>query len=141
MNQNRNGNFGPPRLRIAVHSLIFIAESGKVLPSSAIAKQVNSHATFLRRVMASLNKNGIVKAREGRDGGYYLYRPLEEITLAEIFLAVKNEDCNNLVLETEACKEAGAQIDEKLEGIMQQAESQMVEYLKQYTLADVAPKR
>ncbi|WP_245237859.1 Rrf2 family transcriptional regulator [Paenibacillus etheri] len=65
-------NIGPPRFKIAVHSIVWLAKSGSILSSAMIASQVNSHATFMRRVMQSLATVGIVESKGGREGGYVL---------------------------------------------------------------------
>ena len=51
---NRIDQIGRPRFRIAVHALVWLAQKECVCSSKAIAERVNSHATFLRRVLATL---------------------------------------------------------------------------------------
>lgn len=43
----------------------------------------------MRRTMAKLTREHILVTREGRDGGYLLNRAPEELTLAEIYLALE----------------------------------------------------
>lgn len=75
---------------VATQAIIYLARSGEpVCPSGAIADHLQSHAVFLRRVVATLCRAGLVEAREGRDGGYHLARPADQITLADIYRAVK----------------------------------------------------
>ncbi|WKB36134.1 Rrf2 family transcriptional regulator [Terrilactibacillus sp. S3-3] len=136
MKTNRIDQIGQPRFRIAVHALVGLSKSGGCLSSAIIASQVNSHATFLRRVLSVLNGAGIVDAKEGRDGGYSLKVPEDKLTLADIYTAIK---CDERDPEPEDldCGEAGRQLDVNLERIMNRAEEQMVEFLRQFTLADV----
>ncbi|GJM70537.1 hypothetical protein HMSSN036_27530 [Paenibacillus macerans] len=131
MISNRSVQIGPPRFGIAVHALILLAKCEGTLSSAAIAGNVQSHATFLRRVLAQLTHNGIVEAREGRNGGYYLKRRPDQITLADIFLAVKSDCCEQEVQEE--CTSG----QQKLEAIMGEVQKQAVELLKQHTLADL----
>lgn len=107
-----------------------------MLSSASIAEQVNSHATFLRRIMASLAAAGIVEAKEGRDGGYTLRQPPERIQLADVYAAMKTECANTDTLDMD-CGEVGKQLDIAIDQIMQQAEQCMIEYLRQYSIADV----
>ncbi|GIP34486.1 Rrf2 family transcriptional regulator [Paenibacillus sp. J2TS4] len=125
-----------PRFRIAVHVLAWLSHSGGVLSSSAIAGQVNSHATFLRRILALLSRSEIVEAKEGRDGGYFLIIPPEQITLADIYLAIEDERESDNKDDLD-CGEAGRQLDLKLEALMAKAEQQLIDYLSQFTLSDV----
>jgi len=86
---------------IATQAIIYMARSGDpVCPSVAIADHLHSHAVFLRRVMATLCRAGLVEAREGRDGGYRLARSAEQITLADVYRAV-NSVVNSVVNSNE----------------------------------------
>lgn len=108
--------------RLAVHGLVVLAETGDICSSVMLARDLKAHAVFLRRVMAQLVQARIVVAREGRDGGYRLARPAEEITLAEVYLAVKaaeppdgapaNQDENEPVQQ--ALDEVAAEVEESL---------------------------
>jgi Rrf2 family protein len=66
-----------------------IAESREPCSSAEIAQDVDAHAVFMRRVLAHLVRTGIVQAYEGRTGGYRLARPASQITLADVYHAVK----------------------------------------------------
>lgn len=128
----RNNQIGPPRFAIAIHSLVWLAQSEKLLTSSMIASKVHSHATFLRRVMAQLASAGIVVTKEGREGGYSLNVAIDVLTLADVYQAVRPErlEC----LNTSECEEVEKQLDHVLEGIMNEAEQETLKLLKRYTL-------
>ena len=88
--------FGPPRFKIAVHAVVCLAKSGCILSSAMMAGQVQSHATFMRRVMQALTLAGIVESKGGREGGYALLQPADRITLADISQAVQlPESCES----------------------------------------------
>jgi Rrf2 family transcriptional repressor of oqxAB len=132
---SRGVNIGPPRFKIAVHSIVWLAKSGSILSSAMIANQVNSHATFMRRVMQSLATAGIVESKGGREGGYILRKSADQITLGEIYSAV-----STVSAETDFdvdCGGAGEQLDVELEKILQEAEQRTIDYLRQYTIANV----
>ncbi|WP_409341097.1 RrF2 family transcriptional regulator [Paenibacillus sp. MBLB4367] len=132
---NRVSQIGPPRFGIAVHALVWLAQSACVLSSGSIACQVNSHATFLRRVMAPLVQAGIVEAREGRDGGYLLKVQPNRLSLADVYMAVRAEPAEPA--EGVDCGEAGKKVDIALEEIMLEAERNTVTFLKKYSIADL----
>ncbi|BBH20041.1 hypothetical protein Back11_13860 [Paenibacillus baekrokdamisoli] len=132
---NRGVNIGPPRFKIAVHSLVWLAKSGSILSSAMIANQVNSHATFMRRVMQALTTAGIVESKGGREGGYILRKCADQITLGEIYSAV-NAESDEPEIDVD-CGEAGEQLDVELEKILHEAEQQTIDYLRQYTIANV----
>ncbi|TBL75719.1 RrF2 family transcriptional regulator [Paenibacillus thalictri] len=132
---NRGVNIGPPRFKIAVHSIVWLAKSGKMLSSAMIADQVDSHATFMRRVMQQLAAAAIVESKGGREGGYLLRVPADQITLGDIYSAV-----SNMPSEVEFnvdCGEAGEQLDIELEKILHEVELRTIDYLREYTIADV----
>lgn len=144
MSTANRGIPGPPRFSIAVHAIAWLSQSGGVLSSAMIAGQVNSHATFLRRVMVNLVQAGLVEAKEGRDGGYLLRRPSSSITLADVYIAVKN-DCGAADAPTGTTAESGEgdcgaaveQLDRALESIMNEAERTTIAYLRQFTIDDL----
>lgn len=97
-----------------------------MLSSAMIAEQVDSHATFMLRVMQSLTSAGIVESKGGREGGYIL---------GEIYTAV-----NRGPIEQEMsvdCGEAAEQLDLEIERILFEAERQALDYLKKFTIEDV----
>ncbi|GAA3408225.1 RrF2 family transcriptional regulator [Paenibacillus hodogayensis] len=140
---SRGSAVGPPRFGVAVHALVWLTRSGGMLSSANMACQVNSHATFIRRVLQSLVQAGIVEAREGRDGGYTLKKSASCVTLADIYVAVKTE-CTAESAEADGnvgCgEEAGDLLDVELSKIMSGAEQQTIDYLRRFTLADVMEK-
>lgn len=130
---------GPPRYAIAVQSLAWLSQRGDICSSAAIAEQVNAHAAFLRRVMATLVNAGMVEAKEGRDGGYSLKLPPEQIRLADVYLAMKG-DCVDAEADAELeldCGEAGERLELALGKIMIEAEQRMLEHLQQFSIADL----
>jgi Rrf2 family transcriptional repressor of oqxAB len=132
---NRGVNIGPPHFKIAVHSIVWIAKSGSILSSAMIANQVDSHATFMRRVMQALATAGIVESKGGREGGYSLRKPADRITLGEIYSAVSTGSADT-DFDVD-CGEAGEQLDRELEKILHEAERRTIEHLRQFTVADV----
>lgn len=135
-------DFGPPHFKIAMHAVARLAQKNCVLSSAVIAGQVESHATFMRRVLQSLANAGIVESRGGREGGYILKKPASSLTLGEIYEAVNPG--RRVCFEDEACEpprseceEAGMQFDRELERILNEAEANTIQYLNQFTLQEV----
>ncbi|MFC4303631.1 RrF2 family transcriptional regulator [Cohnella boryungensis] len=136
---------GPPRFAVAVHILVGLARSEGNLSSATLAGQVNSHATFMRRILARLAQAGLVEAREGRDGGYSLKLPAERISLADVLAAVtcdgSDEEAESVCDKpSEACEEAAKEnerLDQTLSGIMDEVKRQSMEYLKGHTIASL----
>jgi len=125
----------PTWFAVAVQALVRLAQSDGVCPSSILAGQVNIHAVFLRRVLAELVRAQIVDAREGRDGGYRLARPAAEITLADVYLAVRvcgPIDTSHLEGETSCQSTQGFR--QAFGEIVAQSEEQVMRVLGSHTI-------
>src|SRR5260370_21783823 len=75
--------------RLVVQALVVTAETDGTCSSTVLAQELKIHATFLRRVMVLLVRANILVAREGREGGYRLARPADEIMLSEVYQAAE----------------------------------------------------
>jgi len=120
---------------VAVHVLVRLAKSECLMTSSSIASLIKAHSVVVRRVMQGLTSAGIVESKLGRDGGYSLRKPADEITLGEVYSAI-----NNYFVEQEAELDVG-QTDEnlsiELEKILHQVEQETINILRQYTLTQI----
>ncbi|MEE4563957.1 RrF2 family transcriptional regulator [Paenibacillus polymyxa] len=137
---SRGVYIGPPRLKIAIQAIVWLAKSGSMISSALIARQVDSHATFIRRVMQSLNNAGIVESKGGREGGYFLRKSSAEITIGDIYEAISSIS-NDAEIKVD-CGDDGEkldveQLDVELEKILQEAELKTIEYLRSYTIAQL----
>jgi Rrf2 family transcriptional repressor of oqxAB len=129
---------GPGWFAVAVHALAFLARSDGVCPSTMLAGSVNSHAVFMRRVLAQLVRARIVEAREGRDGGYRLARSPDRITLADVFRAVK--PAGTLApasLDAQPECDGSGSLHAALDEIANETESRVLEVLERHTIAGV----
>ena len=69
---------------LAVHALVCLSHSGRSLSSEALAENICTNPTRVRRVMAGLKKAGMVETREGLDGGYRLTADPAGLTLRQV---------------------------------------------------------
>ncbi len=128
-------NIVEPRwFQVAVHGLVVIARSSDACPSAAIARAVQAHAVYLRRVLAQLVRVGILAAQEGRAGGYRLARSPDNVTLGEVYLAVKlagPPEESALADYDRAC------VQSVLADISDEVEQALVAVLSRHSLAEV----
>ncbi|MGV7118259.1 RrF2 family transcriptional regulator [Paenibacillus kyungheensis] len=127
---------GPARFSVAVHALAGLASNGGTLSSAMLAAQVHSHPTFLRRILATLASHKIVDTREGRDGGYTLRMPADQLTLSAIYLAIRIEQPIHELPTADGIQDS-QKANQRLSNIMKGAEQQVIDYLQQFTLADI----
>lgn len=135
--ETRLGSLAPTRFHIAVHALVYLARDGSVCPSNELADQVNSHATFVRRIIADLVKGGVVEAKQGRGGGYVLSLAPHEITLGRVYRLIHQSEANET---DQPCLSepppTGGWVDAFTE-IIAETEAKVMETLDRYTLADL----
>jgi Rrf2 family protein len=74
-------------VRAAVE-LAAVTEEGPV-KGEAIAEAQDIPLKFLENILGELKHVGIVSSRRGAQGGYWLNRPAEEVTLGDIVRAVE----------------------------------------------------
>ncbi|WP_454289576.1 RrF2 family transcriptional regulator [Rhizobium arsenicireducens] len=60
------------------------AEAGAPLQISEIAERQKIPKKFLEQILLDLKHNGMVTSRRGKQGGYLLLRPADEITYGEV---------------------------------------------------------
>ena len=80
---------------LAVHALVCLSHSGRSLSSEALAENICTNPTRVRRVLAGLKKAGMVETREGLDGGYRLTADPASLTLRRVAEAINTRfvDC------------------------------------------------
>ena len=76
----------------AARALVELArDSANPLTCEAIASSQEIPFRFLKSVVGELRRAGLVRSQRGCEGGYWLSRPAEEITLLDVVRAVDGE--------------------------------------------------
>jgi Rrf2 family protein len=74
----------------AVRAVVELAAAGDgPVKGEAIAAAQDVPLRFLENILAELRHAGIVRSQRGAEGGYWLARPAEEVTLAEVIRTVE----------------------------------------------------
>lgn len=127
----------PKWFGFAIQALVLLATTEGVTPSKAIARQIRSGVSFMRRIMAPLVKEKIVEAREGRDGGYLLAKAPEDITLKEVYLALRmSEPLSTALIESTSDCSSGRVMNNVFSEFAVEAEEHLLGFLCNHTLAD-----
>lgn len=81
------------RSRYAVMAMTDLAKFGgsDAMPLSAIAERQQISLAYLEQIFQRLRRADLVESVRGRAGGYRLMKPAEQITIAQILLAVEEE--------------------------------------------------
>ena len=72
----------------ALRSLLELSKTDKPLSSKELARRIDAPKRFLPHLLAKMVKSRILKSNRGVDGGHWLARPLEEVTLLEVMEAI-----------------------------------------------------
>lgn len=76
----------------AARALVELArDCARPLTCEAIASSQEIPFRFLKSVVGELRRAGLVRSQRGCEGGYWLSRPAEEITLLDVVRAVDGE--------------------------------------------------
>ncbi|MGL1921499.1 MAG: Rrf2 family transcriptional regulator [Hyphomicrobiales bacterium] len=76
------------RLPRVLHALLHIEQAEHAITSTTMGKMLNMEASQVRRTMAGLRRVGIVGSNKGHGGGWYLIKPLDEISLSQVYQAL-----------------------------------------------------
>ncbi len=75
----------------AVRAMLELTESaeGRPIKGETVAEAEDIPVRFLENILAELRHAGLVHSRRGSDGGYWLGRGPDEITIADVIRAVE----------------------------------------------------
>ena len=129
------------KFTVAVHILtcIDIFDGQMRVTSDVLSGSTGINAVIIRNVLGQLRNAGIVETRQG-SGGAHLAKPLDEITLCDIYKAVDCVDDEGLFHFHEnpnvECP-VGRNIHKAMDGRLAAAQSALENELKGTTLAEV----
>ncbi|KIQ05497.1 Rrf2 family transcriptional regulator [Agrobacterium tumefaciens] len=127
------------RLSRMLHVLIHMGRHDGAMTSEMIAQMLDANPVVIRRTMAGLRDEGYVSSVKGHGGGWTLARPLEELTLLDIYRAVGEP---SLFAIGPAYDMPGCHIEQAVNGVLKDVFSEAEELLRKrlsgVTLADVA---
>lgn len=90
------------RLSGVLHVLLHMAEQDGPVTSEVLARAMDTNAVVLRRIMAGLREQGFVRSEKGHGGGWTIARPLETVSLRDIYDALGHPSLFAMGNRTEA---------------------------------------
>lgn len=74
----------------AISAIIAISkQSGDgAVSASSLSKSLNCPTAYLSQVLAKLKEPGILKSQRGLNGGVYLAKPIDQITMMDVISAI-----------------------------------------------------
>lgn len=76
------------RLSGVLHVLLHMAEQDGPATSETLARAMQTNPVVIRRIMAGLREQGLVRSEKGHGGGWSIARDLATVTLADIYEAL-----------------------------------------------------
>ncbi|MCI1001553.1 MULTISPECIES: RrF2 family transcriptional regulator [Brucella/Ochrobactrum group] len=127
------------RLSRMLHVLIHMDHHDGAMTSEEIAAMLDTNSVVIRRTMAGLRKEGYVHSEKGHGGGWTLARPLDQLTLLDIYRAVGEPSIFAVgpAYDMPGCVIEQA-VNKKLESVFKEAEQLLLSRLQGVTLADIA---
>ncbi|CEJ70400.1 Rrf2 family transcriptional regulator [Chryseobacterium oranimense] len=81
------------RFATAIHIMTLLAKSPQEwLTSEWIAGSININPAIVRKEISVLREAGLITSRQGKEGGSQLGKSAEQISISEIYRAVKNTE-------------------------------------------------
>jgi Rrf2 family protein len=121
----------------ALRATIELAAAGEgPVKGERIAQAQEIPLKFLENILGDLRHAGIVRSQRGAEGGYWLARPADEISVADVVRAVEGPIANVRGLGPEAVEYAGSA--ERLREVWIAVRANLRAVLEHVTLADLA---
>ena len=78
----------------AISAIIALSKNpqGGAVSASQLAKSLDCPAAYLSQLLAKLKPPGVLKSQRGLNGGVYLARPLKEISIYEVIVAIDGDE-------------------------------------------------
>lgn len=92
---------------------------------------------FLLRVLGKLKRAGILRSRQGVDGGYKLAKPPERISLRDVVDAVEGEIALNCCLKSVALCNGGYAPECQVHQTLAAVQKKLLQELERYTFANL----
>jgi Rrf2 family protein len=121
----------------AIRAAVELAAAGPgPVKGERLAQAQEIPANFLENILSDLRNAGLVASKRGAEGGYWLARPAEEITVADVIRAVDGPLANVRGLRSEQVSYRGSA--ERMRDVWIAVRASLRAVLEQVTLADLA---
>lgn len=132
------------KLKYALKALIYIANKREAFAKAHdIAAEAHIPKKFLEHILLDLIKANIIKSKQGKYGGYFLIKSLDEISLADVYRIIIGPIALTLCASKNfysACEDCANEATCKIKWASVQVRSKVIdemEHIKISTLASV----
>ncbi len=124
----------------AIHICIYLDYSNDQLVSSqTLAESVKTNPVVIRRLIGQLRKQGIVGSVAGAKGGFYLAKPVDQLTLWDIYLVVRDDEFFNKPKVNPDCV-VSSNLAVLVDDVYSESEHSMKNSMEKVTVAQLTDK-
>ncbi|MCG2793281.1 MAG: Rrf2 family transcriptional regulator [Weeksellaceae bacterium] len=126
------------RFATAIHIMILLSkDSQRWHTSDWLAASININPAMVRKELINLKKAGLVESRLGKDGGVRIGKYAEEISVAEIYQAIKSSEILGKKNQhpNPICT-IGKDINKNLDALFSETDDLVSQFLKSKKLSD-----
>lgn len=126
------------RLSLALHTLSHMAGIPEQMRTSAdIAEHSGTNPVVVRRVLGRLREAGLLTSEKGHAGGWRLARAPQEITLADVYLALDERlVASNQINDAPTCSVEHA-LHKRVSGVLEEIEQSLVQKLGETSISEI----
>ena len=95
----------------AIRLLLYLGNSNRTLPGPRVAEAIKISPKYLMKISSQLRGAGLLGSLQGAQGGYYLRKPLDKITLLEVIETMEPSSKWNRCLDEDAFCNRGIAAD------------------------------
>ena len=124
------------RFATAIHIMTILGSKPEEWHTSDwLAGSINVNPVIVRKEISVLREAGLVESKKGKEGGTRLGKNLNQITIAEIYNAVKNSEVLGKKNQHPNPKcEIGKEINQNLDILFSETDDLVVSFLKNKSL-------
>lgn len=127
------------RLSLALHTLSHMAgDPDRVRTSADIAEHAGTNPVVVRRVLGKLREAGLLLSEKGHAGGWKLARAPQDITLADVYLALDERIVIGSDRETEDSEcIVETHLHSRVMDVLEDVEQNLVTRLRETAISDM----
>ena len=126
------------RLSLALHTLSHMAgDPSRTRTSADIAAHAGTNPVVVRRVLGPLREAGRLFSEIGLSGGWRLARAPQDITLADVYLALEERLVATAELEEAPSCSVEYALQKRVTAVLEEIEENLVKRLRETSIAEM----
>ena len=126
---------------IYVTLILSLQKDHRPLRSTELSAILEVSDSYLKKILRKLVLSDIIVSAPGKDGGFQLARPIEEISVYDVYSALEGQECELKLSGIGSrifIQEKFQHGEEKVRGIFEEANVAFLEKLRQLPLSDLS---